>query len=208
MTTPAPAQLLLASASPRRRELLALMGVPHGVEPSRIDERSVLADHPRTFALRAAYAKAMDVASRAPEGTWVLGADTVVARGMVLYGKPEDAWDALRMLRELSGRPHQVVTGLALARAGTQNTFLRAESTSVYFRDLSPSEIDEYVRGGEPLDKAGAYGIQGLGRELIDRIEGDYYNVVGLPCQALADLLEDAGLPPPASMPATPGRWM
>ncbi len=202
-----PARLILASASPRRRELLTLLGMPHEVEPSRIDEASIAADHPRTFALRAAYAKAMDVASRAPANAWVLAADTVVARGMILYGKPAGEADAGRMLRELSGQRHQVVTGLALARAGTQNVFLRAEATTVVFRELTPGEMEGYVRSGEPLDKAGAYGIQGLGGELVERIEGDYYNVVGLPLRALAELLADADLPPPAAIPPPPDRW-
>ncbi|MCC5877732.1 MAG: septum formation protein Maf [Candidatus Sumerlaeia bacterium] len=200
--------IILASASPRRQELLNAMGVPFSCVPSGVDERNILADHPRTFALRAAYAKAMDVASAQPEETWVLAADTVVAFKMRLFGKPESDLDAIRMLRILSGQTHEVITGLALLQAGRNQSWLQPISTRVTFRALSEEEITEYVNSGEPRDKAGAYGIQGLGGGLVDTIDGDYFNVVGLPCEALADLFEEAGLPAPPTIPQPPGRWI
>lgn len=203
----APKPLLLASASPRRRELLAAMGLEFEVMPSAVDESAISADHPRTFALRAAFAKARDVAARLEPDRWVLAADTVVTRQMVLFGKPADAADARRMLRALSGETHEVITALALARSGAQETHLHATHTMVQFRPLTETEIDAYIATGEPTDKAGAYGIQGQGGDLIESIRGDYYNVVGLPCGALADMLQDNGLPGATIIPQAPLRW-
>jgi len=200
-------QLILASASPRRRELLDEMQLSFEVRPSKVDEKEILADHPRTFALRAAYAKAQDVAGQCEEGAWVLAADTVVTRKMILYGKPESEADARRMLKSLSGETHQVITGLALAEAGTMKSYLRAVATRVVFRELSETDIDVYLATGEPFDKAGAYGIQGEGGSLINHIEGDYFNVVGLPCVALGELLEEAGLELHPRLPESPERW-
>lgn len=199
--------IVLASASPRRTELLNLMGVTHRIVKSTVDEDKIAADHPRTFALRAAYAKAQDVAKRVDEETWVLGADTVVTRQLVLYQKPEFPDAARRMLLKLSGQTHEVITGLALCLAGSMRSHLASATTRVTFRELTLPEIDEYVATGEPLDKAGAYGIQGRGADLIERIDGDYYNVVGLPCATLAGLLEEAGLEMPIRLPEAPGRW-
>lgn len=197
--------ILLASASPRRTEILRRMGVPHGVQPSQVDEDRIAADHPRTFALRAAYAKAADVAARAPEGTWVLGADTVVTRQLVLFQKPRDASDARRILATLAGQTHEVITGLALARAQSKTVFLRSATTRVTFHPLTAAAIDAYIATGEPLDKAGAYGIQGHGAALVAQLDGDYWNVVGLPCGTLLELLEEAGVeitPRPVALPA------
>lgn len=199
--------LILASGSPRRRELLHAMGIGHEMRVSTIDETRILADHPRTFALRAAYAKACDVANAAEEGSWVLAADTVVSRKMILFGKPTSPADAARMLRTLAGETHTVTTGLALARAGSMKTLMRAVDTRVVFRELTNAEIDAYIQTGEPEDKAGAYGIQGEGCKLVDHIEGDYFNVVGLPCEALLELLEEAELSIQARLPETPARW-
>lgn len=199
--------LVLASASPRRRELLNEMGVEFTVQTSSVDESAIAADHPRTFALRAAYAKARDVADHLEEETWVLAADTVVTRKMMLYGKPLDERDARRMLAELSGDTHQVITGVALAQAGSMKTFLRAETTQVTFRELMPPEIEAYLATGEPFDKAGAYGIQGEGGGLVARIDGDYFNVVGLPCEAVVELFEEADLGLKVKVPLPPERW-
>lgn len=200
-------EIILASASPRRQELLHQMGIPFRVVPSTVDERGILADHPRTFALRAAFAKAQEVAQGQPEGTWVLAADTVVTHRMRLFGKPQSGGEAERMLRDLSGQTHEVITGCALIEAGRENSWLRAVSTRVRFRELSPFEITEYVNSGEPMDKAGAYGIQGAGGGLVEEIEGDYFNVVGLPCEALEELLEEAGLELRVEQPVAPPRW-
>jgi len=197
----------LASASPRRTEILRAMGIEHEVLSSAVDESRISADHPRTFAMRAAYAKAMDVAGKVPAGSWVLSADTVVTRELLLYGKPKDAADARRILRELSGQSHDVITAVGLTLTGRPNTFLRAERTTVVFQQLTDDQIEEYIATGEPLDKAGAYGIQGLGGALISEILGDYYNVVGLPCQTVADLMEEAGLEMEVQIPPPPPRW-
>jgi septum formation protein len=177
--------LVLASASPRRRELLGVLGVPFEVIPSAYEEPSPETHpDPAAFARHLAEEKARDVARRHPEAL-VIGADTVVALGEHLYAKPVDSPDAERMLRELSGREHVVVTGVALARAGdTVRSF--SVATRVRFRALLADEIRTYVGSLEPLDKAGAYAIQGLGGLLIEGIEGDYPNVVGLPLTPLA----------------------
>lgn len=201
-------KLILASASPRRRELLATMGIACDVLPSQVDESKIAADHPKTFAFRAAYAKARDVADRAEAGRWVLASDTVVALGLMLLAKPEDAGDAARMLRLLSGKTHLVTTAIALARAGAEETHLRAVTTAVRFRELSPSEIDAYVSTGEPMDKAGGYGIQGSAAGLIEGIEGDYYTVVGLPCAELAALLGEVLPGLRCTVPPPPDRWL
>jgi septum formation protein len=205
--SPAVPPIVLASASPRRTEILRQMGIPHTVVPSTVDESRLSADHPRTFAIRAAYAKAMEVATRQPEGTLVLAADTVVTADMILYGKPTDPADAARMLRRLAGRAHEVITGVAIARAGSATCWLRSETTRVHFRPLDEALVERYVAGGEPMDKAGAYGIQGGGAALIERIEGDYFNVVGLPCGVVADLLDEAGWPGHIDVPAPPAPW-
>lgn len=183
------------------------MGIAHEVVASNVDECLISADHPRTFALRAAFAKANDVAARQGDGTWVLAADTVVTLRQVLYGKPVTTDEARRMLRQLSGETHEVITALALAQAGTKNTYLRSATTTVTFRALSDRDIEEYVATGEPSDKAGAYGIQGHGGDLIERIRGDYFNVVGLPCALLVEMLAEAGLELGAHVPAPPSRW-
>ncbi|HMX63011.1 MAG TPA: Maf family protein [Candidatus Sumerlaeota bacterium] len=200
-------KLILASGSPRRREILAAMGIPFEVRSSAVDESRISADHPRTFALRAAFAKASDVAAQAGEQDWVLGADTVVAKDLLLYGKPRDEADARRMLRALAGAPHDVYTAVALVKGGGRQSYLQSERTRVRFRALSDEEIEAYVRTGEPLDKAGAYGIQGKGAELIESIEGDFHNVMGLPCRALATLIEEAGLEISFRIPPPPERW-
>lgn len=199
--------MILASGSPRRRELLDAMGVRFEVIRSNVDESKIIADHPRTYALRAAFAKAKEVADRIENDRWVLGADTVVTRRMRLYGKPETPEDARRILGELSGETHEVITGMALVLSGAERSHLLAESTRVTFQQLSSEQIDVYIASGEPMDKAGAYGIQGAAEAFIDHIEGDYFNVVGLPCEALSDLMAEAELPAPASLPDPPERF-
>lgn len=199
--------IVLASASPRRRELLTAMGLAFTVAVSAVDEEAITAPDPRTLALRLALAKANAVAASQPAGALVIGADTVVARSGVLFAKPADADDARLMVRELAGGPHDVITGVAIVRAGRDETVLDAVRTRVVFRALSEAEIDAYVATGEPLDKAGAYGIQGHGGELVDHIEGDYFNVVGLPCAMLSRLLASIADLPPLTLPKPPQRF-
>jgi septum formation protein len=186
-----PDPVVLASASPRRRELITLLGVPYEVEPSAYEERLPLT-HPDVPALakHLASEKARDVAARFPERA-VLGADTIVALDDRVYGKPADDADAARMLTELSGRTHQVITAVALVRGGEEVTI--AVTTDVTFRSLSGAEIRAYVATGEPLDKAGAYAIQGYGALFITGIRGDYTNVVGFPVPTVAAMLREAG---------------
>jgi septum formation protein len=199
--------IILASASARRQEILGLMGIPHEVQASAVDERLITADHPRTFALRAAYAKACDVASRVEEGRWVLAADTVVTKNLVLYGKPESRQDAHRMLSQLAGDTHEVITAVALAQGGKPTVFLRAASTRVSFHPLRAEVIEEYIASGEPMDKAGAYGIQGLGGAFVAGIVGDYFNVMGLPCDQVGELIDEAGLEISWRIPDPPARF-
>lgn len=171
-------KLILASASPRRAELLRNAGIAFTAKATRILERRRQGESPRRFAERLAWEKSHAIFARHPRNL-VLGADTiVVVRGQVL-GKPRDGKDARRMLRLLSGRSHQVTTSVCLAGPGFEDA--RSETTRVTMRRLSEQEIRDYVASGEPRDKAGAYAIQGLASRFVSRIEGCYFNVVGLP---------------------------
>lgn len=185
--------IILASASPRRKELLGYLGVPFEVVPSAYEEwmPPTHSDVP-ALAQHLAAEKARDVARRYPDRL-VLGADTIVVLGERVYGKPVDVPDAERMLAELSGRTHQVVTAVVLVERGALTTV--AVTTDVTFRSLPAEEIRAYVATGEPLDKAGSYGIQGYGAILIEAIRGDYTNVVGLPVPTVARLLRETGRP-------------
>ncbi len=189
-----PLPLILASASPRRREILGQLGVPFTVEPSDVDETPRPHEGPEDLANRLALSKARDVAARHTAGL-VIGADTVVERAGRLFGKPRDADDATGMLRLLRGGPHLVVTGLAVVRASDGATRTGAVPATVTMRRYSDDEIAAYVATGEPLDKAGAYGAQGEGSRLIKRVDGPYLTVVGLPLDELLPLLHDLGFP-------------
>jgi septum formation protein len=189
-----PPRLILASASPRRRQLLAQIGVaPDAVSPADIDETPRSAETPRAYARRIALEKAEAVAAR-PEaqGALVLAADTVVAVGRRILGKPADAEEAGRFLDLLSGRRHRVITAIALARDG--RLWRRDVETSVKVKRLSAQERAAYLRLGEWRGKAGGYAIQGIAAALIPEINGSYTNVVGLPLTETAHLLAGAGL--------------
>lgn len=176
--------LLLASASPRRRDLLSAAGVAFTVAPADIDESRLPGEDPRAYVRRVATAKARAVAVRAP-GARVIAADTTVALDGHVLGKPADAADATAMLTALSGRTHHVHTAVVVIDAGRVRR--RVVTTQVRFRALRPDEIAAYIATGEPFDKAGGYGIQGAGGALVDHVRGSYTNVVGLPlAQALA----------------------
>ena len=183
--------LVLASASPRRRELLGRFRVPFEVDPAVGPEVIPPQAGPGDIVKALSLAKARETAQRHP-GALVIGADTVVALDDTVLGKPADAADAARMLRALSGRAHKVYTGVSLVRDG--ETVSRAVETAVYFRPLTEREIQAYIATGEPMDKAGAYGIQGLASLFVEKIEGDYFNVVGLPLCALGEMLETMGV--------------
>ncbi|HCU35223.1 MAG TPA: septum formation protein Maf [Armatimonadetes bacterium] len=192
-------RLVLASASPRRQEILSAAGIEFDVDTSDVEPEldGGQAVDPVDFARGAAVAKALDVAVR-HEGRLVVGADTVVAVGGTVLGKPIDEADATEMLRLLSGRENRVTTAFAVAAMrGGQAELLAVdhETSGVVFKAITPLQIAEYVRTGEPLDKAGAYAVQGLGAELIERVEGDYLNVVGLPLEKLCRTLSELGWP-------------
>jgi septum formation protein len=181
--------LVLASASPRRSELLRNAGISFAVDPADVPEVPLPQELPLAYAQRLARDKARAVFSRHPHDA-VLGADTVVVVDEHLLEKPADPEDAARMLRLLSGRSHQVITGLCVVAPGFERS--EAEVTQVWFSQLSDNEIADYVRSGEPMDKAGAYGIQGIASRWIGRIEGCYFNVVGLPVARVYRVLRAA----------------
>lgn len=178
--------LILASGSPRRRELLGLYHIPFTVCSADIDETMDPLLSPQQEVARVSREKALAVP--AGEEDLVIAADTIVVCGGLTLGKPKDQADARRMLELLSGRDHQVMTGCTLRRGSQVESF--TETTRIHFRPLSHREIDAYVRSGEPMDKAGAYGIQGGGALFCDWMEGDYYNVMGLPVCALGQALK------------------
>jgi septum formation protein len=186
-------KIILASNSPRRKELLTQIGLSFTVAPADADESVLPGESPEAYAVRVALDKARIAAKRAGEGI-IIAADTIVAVGDAILGKPSDAADASRMLAELSGREHQVITGLAVVDAATGRSAVRTSATRVCFRELTEQEISAYVATGEPLDKAGAYGIQERGALLVERIEGCYSNVVGLPLSLLGEMLRDFGV--------------
>jgi septum formation protein len=186
-------RLVLASASPRRRELLAKAGVEFEVLPSSLDEAPHAGESPEDYARRVARDKALDAAANLAPDCVVLGADTIVVTGEEILGKPRDTADAARMIRILSGVTHRVITGVCLARPPAEILALTHETTTVTFRALDEKEIADYVASGEALDKAGAYGIQGLASKFVTRIEGCYFNVVGLPVSLVCALLKSSG---------------
>jgi septum formation protein len=183
-------RLILASASPRRRELLSRAGLDVEVRPSSIEEVPRPGESPEDFARRAAEEKALAVAATAPRDTLVLGADTVVVADSEVLGKPADRDDAARMLRRLSGTTHRVITAVCLVSAPDRIEAVRCETTLVTFCRLDEEEINDYLASGEPFDKAGAYGIQGRASRFVTRIEGCYFNVVGLPVALVYDMLK------------------
>jgi septum formation protein len=192
--------LILASGSPRRRELLGRLGVPFRVVVSNVTEVADPALTPEEQTVALARRKARAVANRLDSGN-VLGADTIVVLDGALLGKPRDAADAARMLRALSGQNHRVFTGMVLVDAGSGEERISAVSTTVRFRTLRDDEIAEYIASAEPHDKAGAYAIQGLGAELVAGFDGCFSNVVGLPLCETARVLQEAGLPIAAPAP-------
>jgi septum formation protein len=183
-------RLILASSSPRRRELLESAGFEFEVIPGTVVEDSVAGETPEQFVRRLATAKALQVAGNAPSGSVVLGADTDVVVDARILGKPVDAEDAARMLRMLSGRSHRVLTGVCIVEAPDRIHAVEHSNTEVWFRDLDEQEIRDYVASGEPQGKAGAYAIQGFASRFVTRIAGSYSNVVGLPLSLVHQLLK------------------
>ncbi len=186
MKTLADLDVVLASSSPRRHQLLELIGVTHTVQPADIDETYLAGEDPEAHAERLARTKAEVVAAAMPHGV-VIGADTIVVIDGKVLGKPTDEQDAQRMLERLSGRTHVVMTAVAVAHEGRMVSTV--EKVSVTFRKLLYEEQWRYIRTGEPMDKAGAYGIQGYGATIVTRIDGDYFAVMGLSLVRLVELL-------------------
>ncbi|SRR6266566_1689687 len=183
-------RIVLASASPRRQELLRNAGIDFVVQPANIEEVRLAGETATRFAQRMAREKAQAVRKSHPE-EWILAADTVVVVEDEVLGKPADERDASRMLRLLGGREHQVITGVCLLGADFED--VRSESTAVYFSMMTDAEIQDYIATPEPMDKAGAYAIQGIASRWISKIEGDYSNVVGLPVDLIWRMLREHG---------------
>ena len=180
-------RLILASASPRRKEMLTKLGLDFEVLAAEVDEMVQAGEQPEEFVQRVAIEKAIDIAGNHPDA-WVLGADTIVVHEDDILGKPRDENDALKVLMRLSGQMHRVYTGFCLRRELENLSVVRVIVTEVYFSPFTEETANAYVVTGEPLDKAGAYGIQGCGGVLVEKINGSYSNVVGLP---LAETIEE-----------------
>ncbi|KXG77440.1 Septum formation protein Maf [Fervidicola ferrireducens] len=183
----------MASASPRRQKLLKQIGLDFEIIPSSIDETVPPGVAPDVAAVKLAENKAIDVARRLKDGI-VIAADTVVALDDSILGKPKDEEEARKMLERLSGRWHRVFTGIAVIDSSSSKKVTDYEESRVKFKNLSSVEIENYIRTGEPMDKAGAYGIQGKGALLVEKIEGCYYNIVGLPLFRLSLVLSHFGV--------------
>lgn len=185
--------IILASASPRRKELLRQIGLKFQVEPSDYEENIGSQSDPHELARSLSLGKASLVAQK-HRNALVIAADTFIVFEGKILGKPHTAADATEMLKTINGKPHSVITGFTIIDSNSKRTVSKSVETKVYLKKLNSSEIDTYVKSKEPLDKAGAYAIQGLGSVIVERIEGDYFNVVGLPLSALADGLKEFGV--------------
>lgn len=181
--------IILASASPRRKEILGNTKVKFDVIKSEIDEVILEGEAPAQAVMRLAFEKCMDIASK-NENNLVIGADTIVVLDGTILGKPKDKEDAINMIKKLSGRVHQVITGISLINLDANKKIIDYVVSNVKFKDLSHEDIIDYIQTNESLDKAGAYGIQGYGALLVEEIQGDYFNIVGLPISRLSDLLK------------------
>ena len=184
--------IILASASPRRREILEMFNLKFDVNPSNIDE-NIDIKNPYEFVESLSYNKAKNIADKNSDSL-VIGCDTIVHINDRILGKPVDEKDALNMLKLLSGKVHEVVTGISLVCKNKNIKLISHETTKVYFKDLSDEEILCYIKTKEPLDKAGSYGIQGLASVFVEKIDGCYFNVVGLPTSKLYTLLGRIGV--------------
>ncbi len=185
-------ELILASASPRRKELLTRMGLEFTVRTASHDESMDPEKAPQEEVKRVSALKAKAVKALCKEDALIIAADTIVVLGDAVMGKPATEEEAYTMLKSLSGREHRVITGLSVMQAEKEETV--SVTTDIRFRELRDEEIYAYVRSGEPMDKAGAYGIQGLGGLFVESLRGDYYNVMGLPICTLAQILRRFGV--------------
>lgn len=182
--------IILASKSPRRREILENTKVRFSIKESQIDEIIKVDESPKETVMRLAYEKALDVASNNKDSL-VIGADTIVVINDQILGKPKNEEDAYNMIKLLSGKTHYVITGFALINLNLNKEVIDCEVSQVTFKELSESCIKDYIQTKESLDKAGAYGIQGYGGLLVKNIQGDYFNIVGLPISKISDCLQE-----------------
>lgn len=181
-------KIILASGSPRRKELLSSLGHPYEVLPSHADEIVYTSLSPEENVKHIAFDKAHEV-FKLHQDDIVIGADTIVVLNNMIYGKPKDELDAFQMLKKLSGKTHQVITGICVLKEGIKHNY--AETSNVTFRHLSEEEITQYIKTKEPMDKAGAYAIQGLAKEFIVSYDGELENIIGLPLLKLERILEE-----------------
>ena len=186
-------EIILASASPRRKELLEKIGLRFKVEPSNYEEDTPSALEPHELARKISLEKAKVVASK-HQNVIVIAADTFVVFGDQILGKPHTEKEARKMLELINGKSHSVITGFSIIDTSNNKTLSKSVETKTYIRKLTSAEIDAYVKSKEPLDKAGAYAIQGLGSVFVEKIEGDYFNVIGLPLSALTEALKEFGI--------------
>lgn len=183
-------EIILASASPRRKEILGNTNVKFNVIKSEIDEVVLDNEKPQQVVMRLAFEKCLDIASNHEEDL-VIGADTIVVLDDEILGKPKDENEAYEMIKKLSNRTHQVMTGISLINLHSNKKIIDCVVSDVKFKDLSEEDIRDYIQTNESLDKAGAYGIQSYGALLVEEIKGDYFNIVGLPISRLSDLLKE-----------------
>jgi septum formation protein len=186
-------KIILASASPRRKELLEKIGLKFEVDPGNYEEAIDSRLEPHEIVRQLSIKKAESVAARHQDAI-IITADTIGVIGNKILGKPHTENEAWKMLQKISGKPHSVITGFTILDTATNKMLSRTVDTKVYIKKLIDQEIAAYINTGEPLDKAGAYAIQGLGAVVVERIEGDYYNVMGLPLHALTEALKEFGI--------------
>jgi len=186
-------KIVLASASPRRKELMEKTGLKFEVDPVETDENVESGKNPHEIVREISLQKAMSVSGKHRDAV-IIAADTIGFLNGQIIGKPHNPDEARKILQLLSGKSHIVITGFTIIDSSNNKTVSQSVETKVYIKKLSQQEIDAYISTGEPLDKAGAYGIQGLGSVIVEKIEGDYYNVVGLPLHALSEALKAFGI--------------
>jgi septum formation protein len=187
-------KIILASSSPRRKELLEKLGLRFEVIPSLIDEIPLRDESPEDFALRTSTEKALSVSRSLDSDSVVIGADTIVVIGGEILGKPKDEEEATIMLEKIAGREHGVITGFSIVKPEAEILYRNFVESRVKIKTLAPCEIEGYIKTGEPMDKAGAYGAQGIGAFMIEEIHGSYTNVVGLPLAQVIDVLTRLGV--------------
>jgi len=186
-------KIILASQSPRRRDLLKQIGLEFEIDPSNYEEDMTLDMEPRKLAEYLSLGKTKDVAQRHKDSI-IISADTIIAVDNEVFGKPKTPEKAKYMLQKLSGRAHSVITGFTIINTEINKQISKSVETKVYFKNISEEEMDAYIATGEPLDKGGGYAIQGMAALFVEKIEGDYFNIVGLPIIALTDELKNFGI--------------